>query len=340
MFEIGRTCTPSCSTSGSPNVASKAGSPPSLKTLPSSKMMVKSLPTRKPSSTWKPPPQSRETIVPWARSEAKKCLEAQLQQSSSDVRRMTIREIYESDAKYQSYIWENFSNNVRSLLKKHNITLPKKPSTGSNKARKTDDWKSSLAMRFLWKWLTEKDSSINNMSNKEIYNSKAMFQKYDFKAFEEYLEKLKVSRNLIEKQESEYRKEKEAHKRSELTIHGYPYWDTHPASQLLEEDVKSGLAFDLKPASLRQMREEYKAFPAKVFRKHIDQEKRAQREYGYWVHQRNKDGREKRIKEEEELKKEWEEHILFFDEMTRALKGDYDKELFGLTDKQIVDLFN
>ena len=62
--------------------------------------------------------------------------------------------------------------------------------------------------------------------------------------------------------------------------------------------------------------------------------------YGYWVHQRNKDGREKRIKEEEELKKEWEEHILFFDEMTRALKGDYDKELFGLTDKQIVDLFN
>eukprot|EP00804_Cyclotella_cryptica_P011752 CCRYP_011347-RA/>CCRYP_011347-RA protein AED:0.20 eAED:-0.08 QI:0/0/0/1/0/0/2/0/278 len=276
--------------------------------------MTQSLPTLKP-STLKTPSQSREMIAPWAKSEAMKCLEAQLLQSSSVARRMTIQEIFESDAKDQCYIWEKFSNNVQSLLKKHNITLPKKPCTGNNTAKKMDDWKSSLAMRFLWKWLMENDSSINNMSNKEIYNTKAMFQKYNFKAFEEYLKKLYKGMQGTQMQRIDYQW---------ISLLGY----AHPASKLLEEDVKSGLAFDLKPASLRQMREEYKTFPAKVFRKHVEQEKRAQREYGYWVYQRNKEGREKRIKEKEELKKEGEEHILFFEtrveceEMARALIGD------------------
>ena len=77
-------------------------------------------------------------------------------------------------------------------------------------------------------------------------------------------------------------------------------------------DVESGLAKKFKPASLQKYRDEYEIFPPKVFRGHVYQEERgAQKEKGYWTHQRNQDGREQRDKEVEEMKSEWEnEHFL------------------------------
>jgi hypothetical protein len=108
-----------------------------------------------------------------------------------------------------------------------------------------------------------------------------------------------------------FEKENKAYPPKSVTWHGYPYFHRHEAFKLLQMDVESGLAKKLKPASLQKYRVEYEIFPPKVFRGHVYQEERAQREKGYWTHQRNQDGRERRDKEVEEMKSEWEnEHFL------------------------------
>ena len=68
---------------------------------------------------------------------------------------------------------------------------------------------------------------------------------------------------------------------SSVTCRGYPFWDDHAAAALLREDVRSGLAGRVKPAYLREIRQEYADCPAKVFRGHMYQEQRDQREAGY-----------------------------------------------------------
>ena len=48
--------------------------------------------------------------------------------------------------------------------------------------------------------------------------------------------------------------------------------------QIIEEDLKNGLNKRMMPLVFQQMREEYLAFPCDIFRKHIYQEERKQRE--------------------------------------------------------------
>lgn len=72
-----------------------------------------------------------------------------------------------------------------------------------------------------------------------------------------------------------------------ITDRGEPFWYKHPAKDLLAEDVKSGLAYELKPELLWAHRDEYQAFTLHTFRKHIHQEKEKQRADPYWRHKRN-----------------------------------------------------
>lgn len=57
--------------------------------------------------------------------------------------------------------------------------------------------------------------------------------------------------------------------RNQVTSRGYPFWDTHEASKLLEEDEESGKAKMMKPMELWKSRKEYQNFPLILFRKHI-----------------------------------------------------------------------
>lgn len=63
----------------------------------------------------------------------------------------------------------------------------------------------------------------------------------------------------------------------------YPCWDGHPAQRLLKEDIDDGKHLGVTPAALRETKEEYKAFPLSVFRKHIHQEVRSRVETPYWL---------------------------------------------------------
>lgn len=83
--------------------------------------------------------------------------------------------------------------------------------------------------------------------------------------------------NFIQ-QDADYQKELLSYTKSETTIHGYAFWNRHPASEKLKEDLASGLVYKLKPSALRDTRPEYSEFPEKVFRKHVYQAMRAERE--------------------------------------------------------------
>jgi hypothetical protein len=83
------------------------------------------------------------------------------------------------------------------------------------------------------------------------------------------------------------------------------FWHTHKAKKLLAEDVKSGKAYKMKPKELWSTKKEYKDFPLDVFRNHIHQEKRFQREGPYWQLKRNKKGLRRHEAHVKELKRGW-----------------------------------
>ena len=90
------------------------------------------------------------------------------------------------------------------------------------------------------------------------------------------------------------------------TIRGYPHWDGHPASNLLEKDVKDGTA-EMKPSALYDTKDEHKQFPIEVFRDHIYQEKRKQREEAGWVFRRNNKGHKKHEAKVKAMADDWDQ---------------------------------
>jgi hypothetical protein len=71
--------------------------------------------------------------------------------------------------------------------------------------------------------------------------------------------------------------------RGTQTHRGYPFWPETEASKLLEIDLKEGKHRQMKPAALYTTRPEYQVFPLDVFRDHVHQELRSQRERPYWL---------------------------------------------------------
>ena len=62
------------------------------------------------------------------------------------------------------------------------------------------------------------------------------------------------------------------HPRNELTNRGVPFWDVHPAKDLLEQDIMDGMAAQLKPKKLWSTRAEYQEYTLKKFTEHYYQE--------------------------------------------------------------------
>ena len=94
---------------------------------------------------------------------------------------------------------------------------------------------------------------------------------------------------------------------NKITDRGEYFWHRHPAKQLLAEDVRNGLAYELKPELLRATNLAYQEFNLSTFRKHIYQEKEKQRAEPYWRHKRNIDAMIQLVKDREVNKKNWME---------------------------------
>ena len=94
-------------------------------------------------------------------------------------------------------------------------------------------------------------------------------------------------RGVLSTEEANFRKYCERFPAKKVTDRGEPFWYKHPAKNLLEEDVKSGLAYELKQELLWKHPHEYQAFTLHTFRKHIHQEKEKQQADPYWRYKRN-----------------------------------------------------
>jgi hypothetical protein len=74
----------------------------------------------------------------------------------------------------------------------------------------------------------------------------------------------------------------------------YPRWQDSEAEKLLKNDLEAGMGTSsIKPEQLWNSREEYQAFPLTVFRKHIQQELRAELATGYWLNKKKEKEKKK-----------------------------------------------
>ena len=64
----------------------------------------------------------------------------------------------------------------------------------------------------------------------------------------------------------------------QFTFREYPLWHGNDASWLLKKDLKDGVEKGMMLFEFQHTREEYHAFPYDIFRKHIYQDERKQRE--------------------------------------------------------------
>ena len=175
---------------------------------------------------------------------------------------------------------------------------------------KAKKWKKSLGQSLLQRLINNERSKVHTMEADEIWNSEPIFQQYPFEKFEEYVTTLKAAavkeKEIATINEEEIWKEILAYPRGYLTDRGLPFWDTHDAKSLLDEDVRDGTADRLKPKELRETRQPYREFPLDVFRPHIYQERRRQREEPGWVEIRNKIAQKIYENERNALSGEWD----------------------------------
>lgn len=162
-------------------------------------------------------------------------------------------------------------------------------------ATPSSPWANSRAKKILRGLLLDPKSDVHIHRVEEIHSSNPLFEQYPLKNFKINFKNLKESidteQAAIKFDQLALDKEKQAFPRNDLSNKGYPFWDTHPAKTLLEADVKRGIT--KKPSELQNSKEAYKAFPPVVFRKHVHQEIRKQREKVAWQTRRNKEGRTK-----------------------------------------------
>ena len=104
-------------------------------------------------------------------------------------------------------------------------------------------------------------------------------------------------KKLIKEEEEAYQREMLRLPRNESTSRSYPFWNTHPAADLLK-------AKKMKPIKLWESRPEYKDFPLSIFCKHIYQERAKKLARPFWQYKRNKDAM-KQVEEAQELMKDW-----------------------------------
>jgi hypothetical protein len=203
---------------------------------------------------------------------------------------------------------------LQGLLRKRKMNTTGKKSVLINRllgkdGGKAREWKKSLAKSLLSSLINNKKSKIHHMTAEDIWDSDPIFQQYPFDKFEEYLTTLQKAAANEEEialiNDEEFWKEMIAYPRDAVTDRGIPYWDSHPASSLLAEDVRDGTADMIRPKELHKMRIQYLEFPLNVFRQHIYQERRRLREEPGWVEKRNKLAQKMHENEMNALSEEW-----------------------------------
>lgn len=177
-------------------------------------------------------------------------------------------------------------------------------------AKKKVEWKKSRARELLQRLMYDDKSYVHNKTASEVYLTHEWFQDYPLGKFQVYFKDMKAA---MEKHKRQVAMDNEAIERelarfprNQMTNRGYPFWDTHEASRLLRRDVEAGTDQTMKPEQLRLTEDKYQEFPLSVFRNHLYQERRRQKELKMKMVQRNKIGKKKHLAEIEKNKTDWE----------------------------------
>jgi len=304
---------------------------------------------KKSSALSQPPAKSND----WRYSHHKEELRKKFADPTSAIHKMGLEEIYNSNPEYMKlYPLRNFKTNVKNLQKKlassngyrdrtnddgseeeeddddtqtnsSPSTIPAANADSSTKkgpkSKKVTKWQDSKAKSLLRSLLIDPSSGIHKKHIKDIYASRLIFQDYPFDRFQANHKTLTAtieeSRLLAVQETDAFEREQALFPRNKLTSRGYPFWHLHDAKELLEQDVKSGVANEHKPSALRILRAEYQEFPIQVFCAHVHQEKRKQREKTYWQQASRLIGRRKHEEEVQKMKEQWCEEQSNYDSL-------------------------
>ena len=268
--------------------------------------------------------------TPWGSSTAKKHIIAELKNEDSDIHlligqytttkfdKVKFLALLRNFAgnKYKLHL---FRNNMKGLLVHFmNKTGPFKADIEGGKKLVVEPWYTSAknvskayALLFSLHMNPTTYRSIEKMSAEEIWKSSPLFQQYELIKFKEHLKKMAdrttKRKQLIQIEHDAFIADMRALPPNRITSKGYPFWDTHPAFELLEEDEKSGRTETMTPLELWKSRKEYQEFPLIVFRKHIYQLRTKQLQVPYWQFKRNNIARKKYEEDAEMLSSEWQQ---------------------------------
>ncbi|KAL7428545.1 hypothetical protein ACHAXH_001399 [Discostella pseudostelligera] len=334
------------------NQQSDIHSPRRHNTNANMKMIVVTSPASSPSK-----PCTREgknddkPPTPWGKSTAKMRIIDELSDPTSDIHLhigqytatnfenvnfKALLQIY-ADNKYKP---GNFRENTKHLLMHlHNKTGPFKEIADGHQKNKVEKWYTSVnnvskAYSLLFSLLMNDaaSTSLSRLTVEEIWKSDPHFQQYELEKFKEYYKNMVKRTNkrkqLIRDEYRAYHDDMLKLPRSNITTRDYPFWNTHRASELLEDDEESGKAKELKPKELWASRKEYQEFPLCVFRKHIYQLRSKRLAAPFWQYKRNMNAK-KKYEDVESMMKEW--HNSRCNEMI----GDFDKISFQETKRRV-----
>ena len=270
---------------------------------------------------------SNRPPTPWGKSSAKSRIITELNDPTSDIHiylghytekdftNVNFRKILEEYAG-NNYKLNLFRDNMKRIL----VHLQKRTGPFDQKKATVEKWYTSVnnvskAYSLLFALHMDEAAyrSLVRMSAKEIWQSDPIFQQYEFEKFKDYLKNManrtSARKKQIHDEHQAYLSDMRQLPVSDKTSRGYPFWDTHEASKLLEKDEESGKAKELKPKELWKSRLEYQDFPLDVFRKHIYQLRYKKLATPFWQYKRNKNAR-KNYEETESMLKEWQYNML------------------------------
>jgi hypothetical protein len=189
-------------------------------------------------------------------------------------------------------------NNQRSAQKNGNKkSSSSTPTAAAQPQQQTIDpknWAQSLSKAFLRKELLNKDSIYWKLTSKEAYASKPdLFNPFKYENFVTNFRNLKNSiqgeMKAIFFDDEAVKKELISFPPSEVDRRGNKRFHTHPAKQLLTDDIKNGAGetYFNRPRDLRKTRDEYMEFNQIYFRKAFNRQKQREKEEVGWQFRRN-----------------------------------------------------
>ena len=249
-----------------------------------------------------------ETMSPWGnKCKAKQNIWRELDDKESSIHLMTLEQIHQKWA--QKYPSKRFKVNFEAMKTQKRVYFQDDG---------VEPWKTltttSKAYDLLFKlFMDRKKTKVHTMTAEQLMDSHDCFKPYGIEDFRVYVtdidKRTRKLRSVIDKEEEAFRSFRVKHPRNELTNKGVPFWDVHPAKDLLENDIMDGMAAQLKPKKLWSTRPEYQDYTLKIFTEHYYQEMRKQLAAPYWQYKRNIVALKEHQEEVESMRNEWHNNM-------------------------------